>query len=152
MGCATGDLVGEWERLNKYAVGIEGDKSCIEYKVCSDIVIHDLRKTMINTIVFDLCTCFEVAEHIEPEYASIFVDNLTNWSDQVLVSAAPPGQGGLYHVNCQKLEYWTGLFQKRGYAFDEKTTIAIKEGMHPWRKRDGIRAFYNNLAYFVRRK
>ena len=156
VGCATGDLVEEWNLMGKISMGIEGDPSCLEFAVSSDIEIRDLRMPINSqpnadtAFVFhpDLCTCFEVAEHIEPEYATIFVDNLVSLSDQVLVSVAPPGQGGHYHVNCQPIEYWMEMFWERHYNLDATTTMQIKKGMEPWRKKDGIRAFYNNLAFF----
>jgi len=152
VGCATGDLVQEWrQEFDIDSLGIEGDPSCLEFAVSDRILIHDLRVPIFKTSPYDLCTCFEVAEHIEPEYASVFVENLIGLSDQILVSIAPPGQGGHYHVNCQPIEYWITLFWDRGYILDGSTTLIIKKGLEPWRKKDGIKASYMNLAFFRRK-
>lgn len=153
VGCATGDLVLEWlQNFNIRSIGIEGDKSCLPHTITSNIYIHDLRTPIIGFFDekehFDLCTCFEVAEHIEPEYAHIFAKNLTELSDRILVSVAPPGQGGLYHVNCQPISYWQEMFTDLGYYYDPIITETIKMGLEPWRKKDGIKAFHMNLAYF----
>lgn len=154
VGCATGDLVEEWRNgFGVPSLGIEGDPSCLEHVVTNQVEIHDLRKPFHKEIGFyDLCTCFEVAEHIEPEYANIFIDNLIVLSNTILVSIAPPGQGGHYHVNCQPQEYWDLKFLLKDFIPDDDSTLAIKQGMEPWKKKDGIRAFYNNLRLYRRVK
>jgi hypothetical protein len=65
---------------------------------------------------FELAICLEVAEHIAPKDAEKFVALLTDLADVVLFSAAPPGQGGLGHVNEQWPAYWINLFEDEGYA------------------------------------
>lgn len=65
---------------------------------------------------FDLAISLEVAEHLGPELAERFVALLTGLSDQVLFSAAVPGQGGPRHLNEQWQSYWAGLFDRQRYA------------------------------------
>lgn len=65
---------------------------------------------------FDLALSVEVAEHVMPEWATSFVDNLTNHADLILFGAAIPLQGGYRHVNERWPSYWTDLFAARGYA------------------------------------
>ena len=49
------------------------------------------------------------------EHADTFVQNLVRHaSGAILFSAAPPGQGGEFHVNEQPYEYWRGKFQRCG--------------------------------------
>ncbi len=57
----------------------------------------------------------EVAEHLPPECAEAFVDELISLSPVILFSAAIPKQGGEDHVNEQWPEYWAEKFQQRGY-------------------------------------
>ena len=79
VGCATGDLVDCWQHnFGVEAMGIEGDKSAEEFLVTDNIWFYDMRVSNEYSFTFDLCTCLEVAEHIEPEYASIFVKNLVD--------------------------------------------------------------------------
>jgi SAM-dependent methyltransferase len=65
---------------------------------------------------FDLAISLEVAEHLGADLAERFVALLTGLSDQVLFSAAVPGQGGGRHLNEQWQSYWAGLFAREQYA------------------------------------
>lgn len=80
---------------------------------------HDLSTPLHLKRRFDLVQSLEVAEHISPEHADIFVENLTRHGDVILFSAAVPNQGGEHHVNEQPPEYWREKFSGRGYeVFD----------------------------------
>src|SRR5690606_32212786 len=52
----------------------------------------------------------------------------------ILFSAAPPGQGGEYHVNEQPLQYWREKFAGHGYrAFDaDRPAIASDASISFW--------------------
>lgn len=65
---------------------------------------------------FDLAISLEVAEHLPPQRADPFIQNLIDLADFVLFSAAIPFQGGTNHVNEQWPEYWSGLFKAKGYV------------------------------------
>ena len=158
IGCATGDLVAEFNNLGIFAMGLEGAKTVKPHLVVpeSAVVIWDLRKYLNLSVFnpldyphsFDLVTCFEVAEHIEPEYADIFAVNLTVLSSKILLSAAPPEQGGHYHVNCQLPEYWDKKLGKYGYIRKQEVADEVKELLKPWKHKPGIKAFYNNMLYY----
>lgn len=75
----------------------------------------DLSEPVILDKKYDLCISLEVAEHIDPAKADVFIDNLTKASDIILFSAALPGQGGTGHVNEQRLSYWVEKFAQRGF-------------------------------------
>lgn len=77
---------------------------------------HDLNTPVDFGRTFDLVISFEVAEHIEPENAEVFVDNLVRHGDTVLFAAAGPGQPGTHHVNCQWPAYWQEKFNARGFV------------------------------------
>jgi len=64
---------------------------------------------------YDLAICLEVVEHLKEEAADIIVESLINASDQILFSAAIPGQMGQNHLNEQWIGYWSNKFQKYGY-------------------------------------
>lgn len=76
----------------------------------------DLRKPFNLARSFDLAISLEVAEHLPPECAEMFVQTLTRLAPMVLFSAAIPLQGGTHHVNEQWPEKWARLFRKRGYV------------------------------------
>jgi len=66
---------------------------------------------------FEFAVSIEVAEHIPAEHVGAFL----RWFEgarRVLLTAAPPGQGGTHHVNEQPPAYWQGLFAARGFRLD----------------------------------
>lgn len=88
----------------------------------SSLLIDDAHFTSVNLAnfdgnlgTFDLVACIEVAEHLDADRATGFVQLLCKHSPAVLFSAAPPGQGGTHHVNEQPLSYWVEHFAKCGY-------------------------------------
>jgi len=141
--------------LNISAWGIEGVDH--PYFVTKNIAIQDMRLKQIvwpfangraRIDKFDLCVTLEVAEHLEPEYSDMFIENLTKLSDTVLISAAPPGAKGHHHVNCREPKYWRKKFLKFGYIYDEVKTLAIREALQRWKHRKEL--YHNNLMVFGR--
>jgi len=156
VGCAIGDLVkGFWD-LNMVAHGIEGSEEVEPYlisEVKNKIMLRDLRKPIelkvCKSLKYDLVTCFEVAEHIEEEYADQFINNITNLSNKILMSFAEPGQKGHSHVNCQPFNYWDNKFFKKGYYYKQEIVDKVLKDLEPWKKKDGIKAlFKHQLVYF----
>ena len=78
---------------------------------------------------FDLAMSLEVAEHLSPERADSFVEDLVNLSDTILFSAAVPGQGGTHHVNEQHMAYWTVKFGEHGYVPFDVIRPEIQDNM-----------------------
>jgi SAM-dependent methyltransferase len=76
----------------------------------------DLRKRVALPRSFDLVVSLEVAEHLPPESADIFVDTLTSLGSVILFSAALPLQQGFGHINERWPSYWAAKFLRRGYA------------------------------------
>lgn len=151
VGCAIGDLVAEFLHSDLDAYGLEGTEHVIPWlKIPRErLFIEDLRTEFRLWRKFDLAMCFEVLEHIEPEYADMLLANLTGMSDRLLISAAPPGQGGHYHVNCRPMTYWDEKFSDLGYRPDAGVVMGIKERIAPWKHKPGVKAIYQNLAYFA---
>ena len=149
VGCGIGEYVQYFENnLGIPAWGIEGSGACLPYLVSDKVMILDMRIKQIDRLCSDLVVCFEVLEHIEEEYSDIFIENLTNLSDHILVSAAPPGAGGHHHVNCQSKEYWHKKFLKFDYGYDFTMTCTIKAALKPWRHRKEL--YHDNLMYFAK--
>lgn len=152
VGCGTGDLVEYFNEIGVKAWGIEGSKRALPFVVSDKIFIFDIRDELdIDYPRFDLCLSLEVAEHIDPDRANQYIKNLVQLSNKVLISAAPIGQLGHGHVNCQPYEYWIKKFSDRNYEFIPAIAEMIKQQLFPWRHKPGIKAYYNNLLYFERR-
>lgn len=118
FGCGTGTWLATAMRLGAERVmGLEG--TWLDLKVASIapdcISLRDLESPILLSERFDLAISLEVAEHLSPQRAKSFVDDLCAVSDIVLFGAAIPGQGGEYHVNERWQSYWAGLFEANGY-------------------------------------
>ena len=150
VGCGNADILGYiHSHYTPACLAIEGSKKCTEAiseNFLGSWLIQDIRRTFYITDNYSLCMCLEVAEHLEPEFADTLIDNLTRLSDTVLFSAAHEGQGGIYHVNCQGLDYWKEKFGKVHYVFDEKTTCLFRSMLYPWRNKKGIKAYFYNSS------
>ncbi|MBI3894481.1 MAG: methyltransferase domain-containing protein [Acidobacteria bacterium] len=118
IGCGLGDWLAVFREHGVTDIlGVDGDyvdraSLCIPQET---FLPFDLRQPFRLPRQFDLVVSLEVAEHLPPECAAIFVDSLTFLGPVVLFSAAIPFQGGTQHLNEQWPEYWAGHFQKRGY-------------------------------------
>ena len=149
-GCAIGEFVDGFLKLGVDAYGLEGTANVVNYIVLprDRLYIGDLRTPITLGKRVDLALCLEVAEHIEPEYVEVFLDNLTRFSNQVLMSFAPPGQEGHGHWNCQEASYWIEKMAKRGYVFRSEVVDKVREGLEAVKTKREIRSYYNNLLFF----
>ena len=90
------------------------------------LVQHDLVLPYHFGREFDLITCIETAEHVELEGADNLVDTIALHAKlgagRIVFTAAPPGQLGAHHVNCQGAEYWRAKFYERGAGYNETLT------------------------------
>lgn len=152
-GCGDGDLVNEFLNMGLDAYGIEGTFNCEEVlkMPLQKLIVADLRLPLHSRIgEYDVALSLEVAEHIEEEFADTYVSNLCRLSDRVLISAAPPGQGGHGHVNCQPAIYWVAKFFDQRFQFNSVMTETLKNALKPWASKPGIKAYHQNLLYFAR--
>lgn len=81
---------------------------------------------------FDLASCLEVAEHLPARNSRYLVRQLTSAAPQVLFSAAPPGQLGGGHVNCQPLSYWRKVFEDFGFRMLDPFRPKIRDDRRVW--------------------
>ncbi|MBS0557682.1 MAG: methyltransferase domain-containing protein [Proteobacteria bacterium] len=119
VGCARGTWLSAWAKAGvKEVQGVDGDYIAIDtLQIPPDCFLpSNLGNTLNLARRFDLVQSLEVAEHIPSQAADQFVENLvTHANDLILFSAAPPGQGGEFHVNEQPYEYWRARFQAQGF-------------------------------------
>lgn len=156
VGCAIGDLVNEGLRRGWDAYGIEGSEEALPFLECprERVTFCDLRESVHKFMIvkrYEILSCFEVAEHIQEEYVDMFVKNLCNLSYNIVISAAPPGQKGHHHYNCQPFEYWNQKFEDMGYAKEPLLEDRFRVYLSPWKHKDGIRAFFQNCLIYRKR-
>ena len=94
---------------------------------------------------YDWVLCMEVLEHIPAQYEQIVLDNIDRAAGYgVVLSWAVPGQQGFSHVNGRPKTYVHQVMTDRGFTFDNRTSIALRElATLQWLR--------NNLMLFIRR-
>src|SRR5688572_10875619 len=118
VGCGSGSWLAAAEELGATRlVGLDGDWVDPKTLLSSQITFNrvDLERGFRPDEKFDLCISVEVAEHLSPESAKKFVNELCAASEVVLFSAAIKWQGGVMHINEQRQSYWANLFDAAGY-------------------------------------
>ena len=151
IGCGTGQWLDEYRKYNVLTKGVEGSSNAfIEMsKETKDNVLQwDLRdKIEEEDYDVDFVQSFEVAEHIEEEYADVFIHNLIKDDpDIVLFTAAPPDQHGFQHVNCKERYYWIKKMKDKDYIFNQDLLNEIKDWEAP---KDCPFWWHSNLMVFV---
>ena len=130
LGCGDAWMVRAARQIGaKPSVGVEISRSVFE--VCSKyakVIIRDLTRDFQLDRKFDLVTCIEVAEHLQPDCTNVFANNLVKHTKHWLVfTAASPGQDGNGHINCQPREFWIDLITSKGLVYDVDSTQHIKD-------------------------
>ncbi len=122
IGCGLGTWLSVCQDLGVDDIlGVDGDyvdqsKLAIPE---TKFVTKDLRQAFEFDRKFDLVICLEVAEHLPEPSADKFVSSLATLGDQILFSAAIPGQSGQNHLNEQWPDYWEKKFNSLGFYFHD---------------------------------
>jgi hypothetical protein len=118
-GCALGMLVEALRKRDVDAFGVDISEYAIAH---ADPSIEEFVSvaTLTNPLPrrYDLITCFEVLEHLEPEDCARAIDNLCDATDQILFCSTPEEFGEPTHVNVRPGEDWAADFAKRGFVRD----------------------------------
>ena len=119
VGCGVGPWLKVFAELGvRDFVGVDAEyvpREALRFDA-SRFVAADLTKPLTLDRTFDLAVSLEVGEHLGAESAGTLVASLTKLAPVVLFSAAPPGQGGINHVNEQWPAYWAAFFAEHGYS------------------------------------
>lgn len=125
VGCGNGVYLREAAKRGLYAAGCDG--SSVGVGLCPAGVLafqFDLRKPLKLNRQFDVCLCFEVAEHIPIAYSKRLIGSLGAISGTVLFSTPEKGEGGIDHINEQPPEFWARLFAL--YQLHEDCTMTAR--------------------------
>ncbi|WP_309714632.1 methyltransferase domain-containing protein [Armatimonas sp.] len=128
VGCGTGKSLDIFLESGCDAFGIEGSAIAISKANHPDKIMQfNLNNELNLNKKFDLAWSVEVAEHIHPKYVNKFLLSLINHSDRIIITAAPPGQGGEGHFNEQPQSYWIHLFSQNNYTYDVNSSKSLRE-------------------------
>jgi SAM-dependent methyltransferase len=129
VGCGTGKALDFFLSRRIDCVGVEGSTIAVKHAMHPErIVVWNLNEPYRSGRYFDLVWCFEVAEHIHPDFTDAFLDTLCSHAPHLLLSAAHPGQGGVGHFNEQPAAYWIARLAARDFEYDEDATRRIVAG------------------------
>ena len=127
-GCGAGAHSFFFRRQGVRVLSIDAVPPPEDEKFPIEIVEHDLTEPITTDLgKFDLAVCFDVAEHIPVEHQNIFLSNITRFSDRLLLSCAPPWQGGHHHVNEQPKRYWIQSLESHGFHYLRRKTGELIE-------------------------
>jgi 2-polyprenyl-3-methyl-5-hydroxy-6-metoxy-1,4-benzoquinol methylase len=127
VGCGNGIYTAEFARRGVFAVGCDGSRHGVKSVPTEALVfLHDLRFPLIVNRTFDLCFCFEVAEHLPAKHARSLVESCSRVSNRVVFSSATPGQGGTDHINERPDSYWDVLFGEFGLRSSPAETVRLR--------------------------
>ena len=121
IACATGHWLSQFEKEGLEIFGLEGSDAAFENLLVDPKTVKhfDLRTKHTEKYDVDLVLSIEVAEHIEEAFSQNYIDVLTmQTAKNIIMTAAPPGQGGEGHVNEQPKEYWIKKLETAGYQRD----------------------------------
>jgi hypothetical protein len=150
FGCGLGSyLMGALEagvkNVKGYEFGYESAKDYIPKDIFPYIQYGDVT-VPLTCEKYDCVLSIEVAEHIHPDKSDQFVENLTNASNKwIVLTAAPPGQEGVGHINCQEKSFWIEKINKKGFEFCEIKTKYIKKY---WEYTNAPTWLINNVMIF----
>jgi hypothetical protein len=129
IGCSTGHLV--YNMLSYTNVcGIEYfqyQKDHANETVRDCINIFDIRDPIDDDISFDLVNCTEVAEHVDPRYIHVFLDNLKKITKKYLIltwsNSYPPEDAPPQHVSPLENEDVHKIMNAWGFNYEEEKTL-----------------------------
>lgn len=128
IGCGCGVYAHFFRELGVDVVAVDGVTPHPEFAFPGDIEIRDLTDPLENVWGgFDMSLCLEVAEHIPEDLRDVFLRNVCQFSDTLVISCAPPFQGGDYHVNEQPKRYWREHLVRFGFAYNRRRTGVLSE-------------------------
>jgi len=97
---------------------------------------------------YDLALCLDVLEHVHEAQSSAVLANVTRGAALVILSCAPPGQGGHHHVNEQPRRYWVARMAELGWRYDRRETGALERHFMAHRDRVPLSWMYHNLCIY----
>jgi SAM-dependent methyltransferase len=121
VGCGTGGMVEYARSIGITAYGVDGD----HHQQSKYIYTHDFTTGVFNyKRGFDLIWCVEFVEHVKEEYIPSILE-VFKAGRILMMTFAPPGQGGKHHVNLQDADYWEDRL-KDDWVIDKGATAYIR--------------------------
>lgn len=149
VGCGSGEILNAISQTGVETFGYDNSSAALD--LCREkgleVARLDLESDTISARQADIVISTEVAEHIPECFADSYVSFLASTAPLVIMTAAPPGQGGTDHVNEQSNAYWIDKFKASGFRCDPKE---IEDLRRDWRDRGVDHDRAGNVLIFHR--
>ncbi len=124
VGCGEGHAAGFFRDAGCEVVGVDGSRQArTESVIPQQHHVHDfVDGPFVPEGSFDLVWSCEFVEHVEQRYTHNFLGAFAASQRYLLLTAAPPGQKGWHHVNCQHREYWIDKLARLAFAPNPELT------------------------------
>lgn len=147
IGCGMGIFIEQFHLLGKEVLGCDLSVDGLHLSSKDFTIFNaDATKPILLNRKYDLAMCFEVAEHVPQKCSRQLVRNCVNNGDTVLFTAAPPGQEGVGHINCQPYDFWIDLFKEEGFIYQAEASERIRVRM---RQENVVWWIANNFMFFT---
>lgn len=155
LGTGGGEITRQLAANNLDYIAVEGTEAGVRKLLANGIDEARIVKSNLKFLppvgrMFDIAMCTEVAEHIEPFFASKVVENCIRHAEVVWFSAADRNRPAHYHhINEIHIEAWDNLFAHMGHNYlvplnhlherasriylSERLGIAFKRQITEWR-------------------
>jgi len=123
LGTGGGEITRHFFEDKVDVLAVEGTTGGVEKLLQLGIAPHNVLKRNLKFMEnlnrkFELCMCTEVAEHIEPWFASKVVQNCVDHADVVWFSAARGDYRPHYHhINEVPIQAWDNIFAHFGFNY-----------------------------------
>jgi 2-polyprenyl-3-methyl-5-hydroxy-6-metoxy-1,4-benzoquinol methylase len=151
-GCGAGLHVAALQRLGIDAIGVDGVDLPPDLRApLVEIRRADLRDPIRAGLVppsYDLSLCLDVLEHLSEAEALRAAETITQGAKVLVLSCAPPGQGGHHHVNEQPRRYWVARLAAIGWSYSRRETGALERSFLTRRQELPLSWMYHNLCVY----
>ena len=138
LGCGHNWYCGVLEHFGYDAQGVDSVK-LKGVDIIADITNPLIVRRFMNVI------SLEVGEHIPNNLSSNYLDNLTSFKGDIIMSWAIEGQDGIGHINCRNNDWVIEQMKLRNYKLDEVKTLSMREAVADC----NCSWFRNTLMYFT---
>lgn len=152
-GCGAGLHAGALIRAGVDAVGVDAVIADADLRDPDAVIARgDLRATIERggaiPATCDLALSIDVLEHIDEADSAAALDNIIAGAGLVILSCAPPGQGGHHHVNEQPRRYWVARMAELGWRYQRRETGGLERWFLERRDRLPHSWMYHNLCIY----
>lgn len=151
-GCGSGLHAGALSRCGARVIGVDGVRIAVRQRDPDvDYRQADLTRVVPSHLTFadyDLSLCIDVLEHLADEDSGIALANITRGAGLVILSCAPPGQGGHHHVNERPRRYWVRRMADMGWRYDRPETGRMERFFRAHAAQVPLTWMYHNLCVY----